>query len=142
MKKIFLGAVALFSFSAMSQLSMEILPYTNQNLVITNPIQSKTVAALDIEEEVRMALEEGDRNRAGKILDVNYSLENSGTWTDLDNGDRIWQLRIEAPNAMGVNLYFNEYELPENATLHIFNSDRSKFMGAFTSKNNKYYMIN
>ena len=31
--------------------------------------------------------------RFGYVHVVNYDLSNSGTWSTLDNGDRIWRLR-------------------------------------------------
>lgn len=137
MKKLLLGAGALLSFVSFAQLTTEILPYSNQNLVEAHHVATKTLPQFDIEEAIRMDIEEGQRDRAGRIHTVSYSMENSGTWTDLNDGGRLWELKIIAPGAMGVNLYFDQYDLPEGATLHMFNEDRSKFLGAFTSLNNK-----
>ena len=37
---------------------------------------------------------------------VNYNLHNSGTWTNLENGDRIWQIEFESKGAITMNLLF------------------------------------
>ena len=43
------------------------------------------------EEAQRQAVSQGPA-QFGFLHEVNYSLENSGKWTTLDNGNRIWQL--------------------------------------------------
>ncbi|MCB9189537.1 MAG: T9SS type A sorting domain-containing protein [Flavobacteriales bacterium] len=67
---------------------------------------------------------------------VNYSLGNSGSWENLDNGDRIWRLRISSPGALSLNFVFSDFELPEGAHLHIYNADKSMVLGAYTAENN------
>ena len=135
--KLLLGASLLLTSIGTAQISSEILPYTTENPITMSVVEHKVLPALDLEEAIRLDEEFGIEDRAGRILDVNYSLENSGTWRELDNGDRLWELKITAPNALAVNLYFDEYNLPEGAKLHIYNADKTEFLGAFTSKNNK-----
>ncbi|QEE51070.1 hypothetical protein FUA48_16245 [Flavobacterium alkalisoli] len=33
------------------------------------------------------------------LTDVDYTTTNSGTWTELPNGDRVWKLRFTSDNA-------------------------------------------
>ncbi len=75
--------------------------------------------------------------RFGFPFDVDYNLDNSGKWEDLADGGRVWRLRIDAPKAHSINLIFKRFWLPEGATFHIYNEDRSVTLGAFTSDNNK-----
>ena len=68
---------------------------------------------------------------------VNLGLTNSGNWTTLENGDRLWRLGIRSANAMTINLAFNNFYLPEGAKLFLYNADRTHVIGAFTNKNNQ-----
>ena len=67
---------------------------------------------------------------------VNFNLSNSGEWTELPNGSRIWRLTILSPGALSINLVYNEFWIPEGAKLWIYSTDRSHSIGAFTSANN------
>lgn len=65
------------------------------------------------------------------------SLENSGIWQDLPNGDRVWHLKIEQEQETGTALFYKDFYLPEGAKLWYFNEDKSQVKGAYTSANNK-----
>jgi hypothetical protein len=67
---------------------------------------------------------------------VYYKPENSGTWTNLPNGDRIWQLDVKTPGAYSVNLGFSGFHLPAGAKLFVYSKDGSQVLGGFTSANN------
>ncbi|MGE4289211.1 MAG: T9SS type A sorting domain-containing protein [Salinivirgaceae bacterium] len=71
------------------------------------------------------------------LFPVNKGLWNAGVWTDLPNGDRVWQLSLESDGALGFTVNFSRYLLPEGATVFIFNAERTQVLGAFTSANNK-----
>lgn len=71
------------------------------------------------------------------LFPVNKGLWNAGVWTDLPNGDRVWQLSLESEGALGFTVNFSHYLLPEGASVFIFNTDRTQVLGAFTSANNK-----
>ncbi|MCB0805072.1 MAG: T9SS type A sorting domain-containing protein [Bacteroidales bacterium] len=68
------------------------------------------------------------------ILPVNVTTHNSGSWTYLEDGTRIWRLKLKSPNAKAIGLYFRNFNLPEGAKLFIYNTE--KVLGAYTSKNN------
>lgn len=67
---------------------------------------------------------------------VNYGLNNSGTWTTLENGDRIWQIEFESRGALTMNLVFDDYQLPAGATVYLYNPKTKEVQGAYTSQNN------
>ena len=73
--------------------------------------------------------------RFGKNFDVNLGLSD-GEWTDLPNGDRLWNLGIESIGAFSLNFLFSTFNLPEGGKLFIYNEDKSYKIGAFTSENN------
>ena len=72
--------------------------------------------------------------RFGFNNDVQYNLNNSGVWTTLSNGDKIWRLMIECKNALTVNLTFSETSLPNGNELYVYNPKKDFILGKFTQK--------
>ena len=75
--------------------------------------------------------------RFGIEHDVAFSKENSGSWAELDNGDRIWRLGVKAVDATSISFLFDRFVLHKGAELFIWNSARTEFLGSFSFKNNK-----
>ncbi|MBM77278.1 MAG: hypothetical protein CL846_02235 [Crocinitomicaceae bacterium] len=75
--------------------------------------------------------------RFGYKYNVNYTVQNSGNWTILPNGDNLWQLAIECQNALTVNLLFENYNLPEGARLYLYDENQTNKVGAYTNINNR-----
>ena len=75
--------------------------------------------------------------RFGYKYDVNFTPQNAGLWTTLPNGDKLWQLAIECKNALTVNLIFEDFDLPNNAHLYIYDLQRTNRVGAYTNRNNR-----
>ena len=71
----------------------------------------------------------------GHTVDLNTA--NSGNWTNLANGDRVWMLEIESKGALSINLTFVDYYLPNGAKLFVYSPDRLYKIGALTEFNNK-----
>ncbi|MDB4655403.1 T9SS type A sorting domain-containing protein [Flavobacteriales bacterium] len=74
--------------------------------------------------------------RFGEKHFVSMSLENSGEWEILPNGDRVWRLGVVSADAYTLNFIFENFYLPEAGKLHIFNSETGHVLGAFTNRNN------
>ena len=65
---------------------------------------------------------------------TSLGLSNSGTWFDLENGDRIWFLKLTCEQALSVNLTFTNSEIPEGNELFIFNEKRDFILGKFNQE--------
>jgi hypothetical protein len=74
--------------------------------------------------------------RFGVEREVEYNLENSGTWT-FEEGMHVWRLGVHCPEAINVSFMLSTFNLPTEATLYIYNSDRTAYLGSFTQANNK-----
>ena len=74
--------------------------------------------------------------RFGHEFIVNYSLQNSGIWDDLPNGDRIWRIKLISTGALSINLVFNDFYIPYGGHLHLYNSDHSMVLGSYNHLNN------
>jgi lysyl endopeptidase len=91
------------------------------------------VAALLVEDEKEAA--QGLPMRFGKALDVKINLSNSGTWEKVDGG-RIWRMLIHVPEAKTVNMIFDQFFLPEGATVFISNAEKSMISGPIDHSQN------
>ncbi len=62
----------------------------------------------------------GNPERYAYGFDVDINLFEQGHIEQLDNGDKVWRLRIGSDNAIGMKLYFNQFYLPQGSTLAIY----------------------
>ena len=67
---------------------------------------------------------------------VNMDLNNSGQWDYLNNGDRIWRLRVKSEDALSLNFAFTDFFIPEGGHLHVYSIDKTSILGGYTSQNN------
>ena len=93
-------------------------------------------ATIDAEDAINDAAKDAPW-RFGYKYDVNYDLQNSGNWTTLPGGNRVWQLEIDCPGAMTVNLLIDDFNLPAGAYLYLYDVDQSNRVGAYTARNNR-----
>ncbi len=73
----------------------------------------------------------------GEEITVDIGFEKNNTWFTTEDGGRVWQHCIQTKNALSLNFIFDEFWLPEGATLFLYNIEKTKIIGAFTQKNNK-----
>ena len=58
----------------------------------------------------------------------------NGTWIQAKNGDLIWLVRIKCPEALTINLAFNQTEIPTGNELYVYNPDKTFILGKFTQE--------
>jgi len=102
----------------------------------TKAIDRVQAPSLDIKKAQAEDAEVPGSVRFAAPVPVNYSLNRQGTWTTLDNGDRIWQLLLSSKGAKGLILSYADFHLPEGAILYVYAPDRRKILGGYTSINN------
>ena len=92
--------------------------------------------AIDAEDEINDVKGEAPW-RFGYKYETDYTQENSGKWTDLPSGGRMWQIGITCEDAQTVNFIFEDFYLPEGAYIYLYDVDRTNRVGAYTSRNNR-----
>lgn len=91
-----------------------------------------------IQEEDRINDEKGQGPwRFGHDHLVDINIENSGTWTNLSDGSRIWLYNISSPGALTMNFIFDEFYIPEGGKLYFYNKDKTDLLGAYTHTQNR-----
>ena len=143
MKKTYLLIIAAFiSLNTAAQLSTKERPvsFGLNKKVVSLPIDTKTMPLLDMESIKKEDAEDEEYDyppRFGFSHKVNFNLNNSGTWTILPDGARIWRLMIVCPNALSINLLYDKFWLPDEGKFFIYTSNKDHCLGAFTNINNK-----
>ena len=74
--------------------------------------------------------------RFAKLLEVNFDINNSGTWTNVPGKGRIWRLKIISKGALAIGIYYNNFRIPAGGQLYLYNENKSQVIGAFTEINN------
>lgn len=88
--------------------------------------------------DVQKAREEDARtpgpDRFAAPVAADISPENAGTWTDLPNGDRVWQCALQSPGARGLVLLFDQFRLPPGGRFFAYSPDGQRVYGAYTER--------
>ncbi len=107
-----------------------------------NTINPKTIT---LEAPNKQKLLEDDQkynySRFAAPIPVNFNMENSGTWTELFNGDRIWRLKLTSEGAWCLRPLFDRFELPKGGKMFIYNEEKNIILGAFTEISHSNYML-
>jgi lysyl endopeptidase len=75
--------------------------------------------------------------RFAVAIDVNFTLNNSGTWRNLNNG-RVWRLRIQSQGARNLNLGITRFDMPDGAKLWIYDPAHKHVEGPYTARNRSH----
>jgi PKD repeat protein len=141
MKKIILLCCSLFAFAVGSNAQKSIggVPLGISQNMGTHGYTSETLAPLNMTQINQEDLQDdknGNWPRIAVAQSTNFNLDNSGEWTILPNGDRIWRIKISGPSAQGLMFSFKDFYLPPGAKLYTYSADEQDVLGAFTSSNN------
>jgi hypothetical protein len=117
------------SFDMKSELT--VISRSSTPVVTTPKLDMAKIAKEDKEDE-----EYDMPPRFGYSHIVNYDLNNSGTWYELPNGDKLWQLEVVCPAALSVNFCYDKFWIPEGGKFFVYSKDKKRTIGAFTSRNN------
>lgn len=66
---------------------------------------------------------------------TNLTPENSGLTFTTPDGVKVWKVGIRSRGAYSLNVLFGSFNLPDGASVFVYNKDESSVLGAFTNKN-------
>ena len=124
-----------------TQVSVESIPKSFLSNKKFSP-QELILPKIDIEqlieeEKLEMQSSEIKPYKFAETIYVNLNMNNSGTWTILEDGSSIWQLKIKSTDAYSLNLIYDIYNIPPGSELFLFSEDYETILGAFTDYNHK-----
>lgn len=141
MKKFLLLGLSIicFTMSGFAQKSLGGEPYSYTNALGLAQMPTEVMPLLDmaaIEAEDQQRAAAGSLRLISRLHQVNLDLDNSGTWTELANGDRLWRLKVESRDAIGLMIGYKRFQIPQGGLVYLFNEDMTEHIGAFSSINN------
>jgi subtilisin-like proprotein convertase family protein len=140
-KPFLLGIFLAFFQLAHAQISIPGIPYSLDNQLFTRGVPIVEMPEIDVEaieaEDELLDQQPEIPYRFGIEHTVDLNMSNSGKWIDLPNGSRLWRLAIRAPEALSINLVYDDFFLPTGSQFFLHNGDYEQILGAFTARNNK-----
>ena len=140
MKKYVFNLLIILNF-AFGQVSTESTPksftsnrdFTIQELILPN------INVQQIIEEERIEQESNQMKpyKFAETIYVDLNMENSGTWSILEDGSSVWQLKITSYDAYSLNLIYDLFNIPPSSEFFLYSEDRTMVLGAFTDFNHK-----
>jgi hypothetical protein len=104
----------------------------NQKLIDHKLFSTPDISALRAEDVINDEAGTGPW-RFGFNNYTSLNMTNSGTWTSMSNGDKIWMLELTCEEALTVNLTFNNVVIPEGNELYVYNPVKDFILGKFTA---------
>ena len=89
--------------------------------------------AAQLDDELRAA--NGKLPLYARFVATDVDVNNAGQWNELQNGDRVWRVRLVSPGALATELFFSEYGMPAGALLHIYDDAGAHVAGGYTTYN-------
>ncbi len=134
-KLVFLRSLATLlaiclTFSATGQRSyggepLGLSPSSSPTLTLERPNYDKWV-----EEDASLPA-----TRFAGALPVDFSPATHGEWQRQDDGSSIWQMRIKIPDALGLAIFYDDFQLAPGSRLFVYTPDQQTVFGAYTPKN-------
>lgn len=125
MKKIILSLgfiiiTGTYSLYAQESLNTSVKYLNNKNTPVRSltPPDITKLQAEDIERDHK-----GLFYRIGVGTYTHFTPENSGVWSTLPNGDKLWQLTIKFPGAEALSFIFSKFRIYDNSIFSVFNSN-------------------
>ncbi len=137
----------MISFTCViSQLNQGGLPVSfelnKKNTPIDKIYQIYEASSPDHEEIEREDLDNDSKGKPYRIavnIPIDLNINNAGTWTVLENGDKIWRLGIRIPGALALSPYFDEnIYIPDGGKLFAYNAKHSQHVGAYTANTDHF----
>lgn len=130
--------IFLLSGSAISQQGDGGFPFATKHniegvLIDTKTLSTPNIEQLKQEDEIINEQKLGPW-RFGYNNYVQFTMLNSGTWTNLQNGGKIWRLKVICTNALTVNLTLDNVIIPAGNELYVYNPEKTFILGKFTDK--------
>ncbi|MDR1103311.1 MAG: T9SS type A sorting domain-containing protein [Tannerella sp.] len=77
---------------------------------------------------------EGAPPAVATLIKVALNPQNSGRWSTLPGGEKIWQLHLQARGAIALMLYYSDFHIPEGGKLFLYNEEKTQLLGAYTHR--------
>ncbi len=141
MKKTFaiivLMLASIFCFAQAKTKTVQLPPsFYNKASEEVDHIQVNPPSAQLIAEDIAESDKNGTFYKVARLVPVNTTVKNSGSWETLENGMLIWRLRFSSEGARASALYFDKFDIPSGASVYVYSSDRKIVDGPYYRSDN------
>ncbi|MBN2680988.1 MAG: T9SS type A sorting domain-containing protein [Bacteroidales bacterium] len=132
------GVLALLLLTNFSGISQKQTPpgLHNQHFMAIDEV---ILPALDMN-EIEILDKEDEKNgqlyTIARSIYCDLNMENSGEWTNMQDGSRVWRLKISSKDAMALGVHFSEFYIPTGGQLFMYGEDGKKVIGPLTNSDN------
>lgn len=131
--------VGLFTFVAMTLFSQINLRPTGLQASFSNNssenIPVLRLPAIDLD-RVKKEDETNGVPRIAVPSKVSVGLREGGQWTNLPNGDRLWQIQLQSDNGLALMALYEDFHLPKGASLFMYSPDGKQVIGPYSAADN------
>ena len=128
---------------AISQLSKGGLPYSSvdeakfDSIEVVSVLPQNNRALKSVYAPAPVSPSKNEALKFAHPLPLYNTIENSGSWTMVDDTTLVWRLAFQSKGAYSLSLLFDKFVMPPSGKLFVYNSDKSTILGAFTKLNNR-----
>ncbi|MDO4703203.1 serine protease [Tannerella sp.] len=101
--------------------------------ISTQELSAPNMTIIQAQDKVKDALPGGPLRFAYPVK-VHYTLANSGVWQTLEDGSKLWRLKVRLPGALSTNALYDKFRLPKGAKFYVYSEDTRQSIGAITSE--------
>lgn len=125
------------SFEADAQICEKGIPESFQlkekRVQIIPVLELDSVKSLQLlDEDIKFGID----NRYGVVQQCDINLKEAGVKIEVAGKGNIWRYKIESKNAFSLGILFKSYQLPQGASVYIYDDTKTRVKGAFTQRNN------
>ena len=113
---------------------IDVQPLSAVDLIIVPAIDANALQAAS-----RKAARKNVPLEGASPHELDVSVAERGTWDVLEDGRRLWRLRIESPGSTDLNFGFSDYKMPAGATLYVWSEIDGYFRGPFGANDNRVH---
>ena len=132
-----------FLFSVVTIFSQESIVNTPiswriENIEKVHPIELPPLDLIALQRED--SINDQDKSlpwRYGVKRDLKIDIHKEGHMTELDNGDKLWQVAIKSPNAVNLSINFEDFYIPNGSKLFLYNDDGSDILLPLSTEQNR-----
>jgi hypothetical protein len=74
--------------------------------------------------------------RFGYKMSSTINFNTSGEWHTLQDGSKLWQVKIVCKDAQSINIQFENYHLAKGSFIYLYNQKNNAVLGPYTHENN------
>ena len=138
MKKIVLFVLSVAAMLVSVSVYSQNQPVSFKSPELLSEIDNVIVAAPDMTQimnEDAMDEKNGEMYKVARIIDVNLNMNNCGTTDILDDGTKVWRVRIASDEAKALKVMCEEFFIPQGAVLFLYNENRSQLVRVDSNSN-------